>query len=62
MLAAPAATPILLVVRDPENKPLPGFRFAYGGVESQPTNKAGATALDLPSVLRGCLISSFQPC
>src|SRR5881394_605847 len=48
MPAASAATRILLVARDLEDKPLPGFRFAYGGVESPPTNKAGATQLELP--------------
>lgn len=48
MLAAPAVTRILLVARDLEDHPLPGFRFACGGFESQSTNKAGATELDLP--------------
>jgi tetratricopeptide (TPR) repeat protein len=46
---AAAAGKILLVARDLEDHPLPGLRFAYGGVESRPTNPAGATELDLPA-------------
>jgi tetratricopeptide (TPR) repeat protein len=49
MAAIPVAgMQILLVARDTEDHPLSGFRFAYGGVESQATNQAGATELDLP--------------
>jgi tetratricopeptide (TPR) repeat protein len=43
-----AGTRILLVARDHEEHLLPGFRFAYQGIESLPTSKAGATELDLP--------------
>jgi tetratricopeptide (TPR) repeat protein len=46
---AAAAGKVLLVARDLEEHPLPGLRFAYGGVESRPTNPAGATELDLPA-------------
>jgi tetratricopeptide (TPR) repeat protein len=45
---AAAAGKTLLVARDLEDHPLPGLRFAYGGVESGPTNSAGATELALP--------------
>ena len=48
-LPLPAAVPkILLVVHDLEEKPLPGLRFAYAGLESQKTTSAGATELVLP--------------
>jgi tetratricopeptide (TPR) repeat protein len=46
---AAAAGKILLVARDLDRRPLPGLRFAYGGVESRPTNRTGATELDLPA-------------
>ena len=39
---------ILLIARDLEDHPLSGFHFSYAGVESQATNRAGATELDLP--------------
>ena len=48
MLLAAAGTRILLVARDLEDHPLAGFHFSYGGVVSQPTNKTGATELNLP--------------
>ena len=48
-LPLPAAVPkIKLVARDLEEKPLPGFRFAYAGMESLSTTPAGATELVLP--------------
>src|SRR5436305_6013706 len=53
VLAAPslAAAPskLLLVAHDLEDHPLSSFRFTYAGVESRPTNQAGATELDLPA-------------
>jgi tetratricopeptide (TPR) repeat protein len=45
---AAAGEPILLVARDLDEHLLSGFRFAYGGVESPVTNRAGATELALP--------------
>jgi len=47
-LLAAAGTRMLLIVRDLDNHPLPGFHLSYGGVESQATNRTGATELDLP--------------
>jgi tetratricopeptide (TPR) repeat protein len=47
--SAATGTRILLVARDLDGHLLSGFRFAYAGVASQPTSKAGATELDLPS-------------
>ncbi|HEV7669416.1 MAG TPA: hypothetical protein VGS22_12905 [Thermoanaerobaculia bacterium] len=44
-----AAVPkIQLVARDLEEKPLPGFRFAYAGLESLSTTRTGATEIVLP--------------
>src|SRR5712692_7817736 len=48
-LAAAAGTRMLLVAHDLEDHPLSGFRFAYEGVESEATNRTGATELDLPA-------------
>jgi len=48
MLSAGTGARMLLVARDLDEHPLAGFRFAYAGVASQPTNSAGATELDLP--------------
>src|SRR5262245_44211953 len=47
--ATAAGTHILLVARDHEDHPLSDFRFAYQGVETLPTNRSGATELDLPA-------------
>src|SRR5689334_8804889 len=47
-LVMAASTRILLTARDNEDHPLSGFRFAYEGIESQPTTKSGATELNLP--------------
>lgn len=44
---ASAGTRIMLVARDLEERPLPGLRFAHQGNESLPTNRTGATALNL---------------
>ena len=40
---------ILLVARDLVHQPVDGLRFSYNEVKSRPTNRAGATELDLPS-------------
>jgi len=47
-LLAATGTQILLEARDLKNHPLAGFRFSYEEVKSKPTNRAGATELDLP--------------
>ncbi len=47
LLAATGAH-VLLEARDLKNQPLAGFRFSYEEVKSAPTNKKGATELDLP--------------
>jgi len=49
VLAVAVAGPkIQLVARDVEERPLPGLRFAYAGVETRTTNVTGATEIDLP--------------
>jgi len=51
--AAAVGTRILLVARDHEEHPLSGFCFAYQGLETLPTSRAGATKLDLPPTETG---------
>src|SRR6185436_8232660 len=48
MLAAAPGKQILLVARDLADRPLSGIRFSYEKVKSRPTNRTGATELDLP--------------
>ncbi|HEX3126755.1 MAG TPA: hypothetical protein VH394_05450, partial [Thermoanaerobaculia bacterium] len=48
-LEAAPGNQIVLVARDIEGKPVSGLRFVYELVKSGPTNKSGATALDLPA-------------
>ena len=45
----PSETRVLLVARDNGDRPLAGLRFSYEGVVSSPTDRGGATALDLPA-------------
>ncbi|HSS47809.1 MAG TPA: tetratricopeptide repeat protein, partial [Thermoanaerobaculia bacterium] len=47
-LEAANSTQILLIARDLKDHPLSGFRFSYEQVKSKPTNRAGATELDIP--------------
>jgi tetratricopeptide (TPR) repeat protein len=48
-IPAVAVKPILLKARDLEDRPLPGLSFAADAIVSRPTNRAGATELNLSS-------------